>query len=126
MTGYEFTREIWDASTHRNFSTFRSRTLTQDGQIKLCRLLNEQELLRSLVDSKVSNIIDRSQYKETYNAYIDFTMSCDYEEAKSWVRQIIREAIAYTMVPRQGEETDWIYLFSAAYDLYEHLEDMTR
>lgn len=121
MTGYKFTAELRDGLRHSYLR--RSNCLTWQGKLKLSNLLDRQEYLRELVDSKVSNITNRPQYQETYDAYLDFTQSCDYTEAKSWVRYIILEALAYSLVPMQGEETDWVYLFSAAYDLYKHFEE---
>lgn len=58
---------------------------------------------------------EEKEYHEAENIYLDLTMSCTREEAVSWMKYWMVNAIAYGIVTKSR---DWQYKFLAAYDLW--------
>ena len=102
MTGYELDRNY--IVTRRCFNKAREYNLST---------------VSNKLTAYKTNFRKHPKYAQAYDNYIDMTMSCDREEAWTHANHWAFKAIVYGI---QSKDTDWVYLFLAAYDLRQHLE----
>lgn len=68
--------------------------------------------------AKHPDIRTSAEYMDTYNIFIELTMSCDNEEAITWMKSWIYDSIAYGI---STKNLDWQDKFLAAHDIYKSL-----
>lgn len=102
MTGYEFTRFEAD---------FTSKLKARNYDVKAVALK---------IKNNNPNIDFRAEedYSDSKSWMVDTTMSCNLEEAISWMKYYMLNAIAYGI---ETKNLDWRTKFLAAYDIYNNL-----
>ena len=104
MTGYEFTRFEADF-------TNRMKAMHYDAGTVAFKIKQSNPTIDFRKDP---------DYKDAEHWFIDTTMSCDPEEAVTWMKYYMANAIAYGI---ETKNRDWRTKFLAAYDLFISLTD---
>lgn len=102
MTAYEFTRFESDYTSKAKAGFY------------------DANIIASLLEQRNSgkDLRKQPEYKEADFVYFELTGSCDRQEAMSWMKYWMANAIAYGI---QTGDTKWGYFFLAAYDLMQEL-----
>ena len=100
MTGYEFTR-----------TDFTKQVTPRAFEASIVAFQIEYAY-------KTGDIREEAEYIDAKEWFIDSTMSCDQQEATTWMKYYMANSIAYGI---KTKYRDWQHKFLAAFDLYNAL-----
>ena len=102
MNGYEFTRFEADFTTKVKAKAYDAGTVA----------------FKIECNNKGKDLRADADYADAQSWFIDSTMSCDKQEAITWMEYYMANAIAYGI---QTKNLDWRTKFLAAYDMFIEL-----